>query len=110
MAGRNKRRLHARFELAKALRVAALNIADAEHRRIAARNADAIPKSFPEKYGKGWGVVASQGRAILRTLPGLTPDAQADTAAMLRQCADVVQHGSAIESETSLYDRGRRRA
>lgn len=112
MVGRNKRRRHARFELVTALRVAALNIADAEHRRIAARNAESISKCFPERYGKGWGEVAAQGRAILRTLPDLKPEAFAETAAILRQCADVVQHGAAVESETNLYDRsrGRRRA
>lgn len=104
------RRRSPRQDLARAMRVAANQIADPAGRRIAANHAAAIPLTYPERFRKGWGVIASMGRTILRSLPDLPADQQEVVAANLRQCADIVQHGDIVVSETTLGGRRERRA
>ena len=107
-----RNRLQPRTELANAMRAAALNIGDGAHRNIAARDADAIFVTRPERFRRGWGAMAAQGRSVMRLLPAMPVEERADAIAILRQCANVVEHGAVTVSETSLADarRQKRRA
>jgi len=103
-----RKRLSVRTQLVLALRVRARDIASSTSRRFAACDARSIPKTRAERFKKGWGRMAAMGRSILARLSETPPEEFEEAARTLRQCADAVQQGLEIVSETQLGEHNRR--
>lgn len=75
-----------------ALRVAARNIAFAPYRETAAREAQLIPQTFPERMpNTDKGKIARHARAALKELPQVTPAEYEETAEQLRTLAALLE-------------------
>lgn len=77
-------------QLQIALNAAARNIADANYRIIAAKDADRIAQTHHEKLHNWKRSVVLSARALLRRLPQIAPDEHAEIASALRGFATML--------------------
>jgi hypothetical protein len=103
-----RRELHPMTRLAIAMGSAASGIMDPTRRRIAAYDADKIPKCRAEIGGGRRGELARLGRVLLASLSTLPPEQLEDAAERLRAYADAIGSRFEVTSEISLGDRRRR--
>lgn len=99
--------LHPLTRLAVAMGSAARNINSGDCRRIAAYDAEKIPKCRAEIGGGRKGEMARAGRELLASLPGLEPGEYADAVARLQAYADAISSRFEVTNEESLGDRRR---